>query len=127
MYHAAESHDVLIWDKHDQEVENDIQQMQQTHTLLQVQKLASQRLGKDASLVLPLIAGGFNMVYRLRIEGSCHDAIVRLPFPTAVAFAADKVLYEAATATLLAQETSLPVQRVFSYGQRSQVGPYVML
>jgi hypothetical protein len=90
-------------------------------------KLAEAKFGSQGTLVPPLIGGGFNMLYRVRIEGRSPDIMVRLPCTTLIQFPQEKTVQEAATATFIAKETQLPIPQLHYYGEDSPVGPYVMM
>ncbi|KND87586.1 hypothetical protein TOPH_07772 [Tolypocladium ophioglossoides CBS 100239] len=67
------------------------------------------------------------MLYRIRLEESSPDIMVRLPCPSLIQFPWEKTAQEAATAALIAKETGLPIPRQHFHGEESPVGPYVMM
>jgi hypothetical protein len=73
-------------------------------------------LGKSVSLVTPLIIGGFNVLYPIRIEGSSANVLVRLPCPNQAIFPEEKTLAEAATTSYIYRNTDIPVPRVLKSG-----------
>jgi len=83
-------------------------------------------LGQSATLVTPLIIGGFNVLYPIRIEGSSDSFLVRLPCPNQAVFPEEKTLAEAATTACIAQRTQLPVSKVFHHGVDPEMGPFIV-
>ncbi|KAK0117871.1 hypothetical protein ONS95_012191 [Cadophora gregata] len=74
--------------------------------------------------------GGYNNLYRIRIEGIQDDVIIRLPQPTLAQFPCEKTLGEAAIATFVTQNTQVPVPRVLFHGVStadSEVGPFIII
>ncbi|SPO05371.1 uncharacterized protein DNG_08058 [Cephalotrichum gorgonifer] len=67
------------------------------------------------------------MHYRIRLEGTSPDIMVRRPCPSLVQFPREKIAQEAATAAVIAKETGLLIPRLHFYGEESPVGPYVMM
>ncbi|KAF4980538.1 hypothetical protein FZEAL_3473 [Fusarium zealandicum] len=127
MYDGQEELDNLVWDKNDDDSEKAQKQMRLKTVCSKVEKLAEAKLGKPARLISPLMVGGFNILYRIRLEDTSPDVMVRLPCPSLVQFPDEKTIQEAATAAFIAKETELPIPRQLSYGQQSTVGPFVMM
>ncbi|KAL2752450.1 hypothetical protein ACRALDRAFT_2061008 [Sodiomyces alcalophilus JCM 7366] len=96
-------------------------------TCRKVEELAEEKSGRSATLISPLIFGGFNILYRIRLEGTSPDIMVRLPCPSLVQFPQEKTIHEAATAACIAKHTSLPIPRHLFYGDNSPVGPFVIM
>ena len=118
-YDGQEELDDLVWDKNDEDSEKSLKQMRLKTTCRGVERLAEQRFGTGATLVSPLIAGGFNMLYRIRLAGtpSGPDALVRLPCPSLVQFPDEKTMQETATAKYIAKNTRIPIPLHFFYGE----------
>ena len=129
MYDGQEELDNLVWDKNDEDSEKSLKQMRLKTTCRRVERLAEQRFGTGTTLMSPLIAGGFNILYRIRLAGthSGADALVRLPCPSLVQFPDEKTLQEAATAKYIAEDTRIPIPLHFFYGQDTTLGPFVIL
>ncbi|GJC99508.1 phosphotransferase [Colletotrichum higginsianum] len=127
MYDGQEELDNLVWDKNDEDSGEAQNQMRLKKTCRQVEELAEERCGKPATLISPLIFGGFNILYRIHLDGTSPDVMVRLPCPSLVQFPNEKTVYEAATAALIAKCTQLPVPRQLCYGQDSPVGPFIIM
>lgn len=127
MYDGQEELDNLVWDKNDEDSGEAQNQMRLKTTCRKVEQVAEEKFGKPATLISPLIFGGFNILYRIRLKETSPDVMVRLPCPSLVPFPSEKTVYEAATAALVAKETQLPVPRPLFHAQDSMVGPFVMM
>ncbi|KAM5350184.1 hypothetical protein ACJ41O_006689 [Fusarium nematophilum] len=127
MYDGQEELDNLVRDKNDDDYDESQKHMRLKTTCREVEKLAAEKFGKPATLISPLIFGGFNVLYRIRIEGVPGDVMVRLPCPSLVQFPDEKTVQEAATAACVAKNTRIPVARQFFHGENSRVGPFVIL
>lgn len=86
MYDGQEELDNLAWDKNDEDSEKALKQMRHKSVCRNVEGLSEAKFGKPATLITPLVAGGFNMLYRIRIEEISPDIMVRLPCPSLVQF-----------------------------------------
>ncbi|KAH8653605.1 hypothetical protein BX600DRAFT_515868 [Xylariales sp. PMI_506] len=129
MYNGRQDFDNVAWDKNDED-ENDSQmRLRRGSTCRQVEALIAQKCGKSAIFVSPLIIGGFNIHYRIRLdkEESPTDVIMRLPWPYSTRFPAEKVLYEAAATEYVRLNTGIPVAQVLHYGPDSDIGPFLIL
>lgn len=82
---------------------------------------------KPATLVTPLIIGGFNVLYPIRIEGLPTNVLVRLPCPNQALFPEEKTLAEAATAACISQRTLVPIPKLFSHGIDPDIGPFMII
>ncbi|KAL3419901.1 phosphotransferase [Phlyctema vagabunda] len=127
MYDGQEELDNLVWDKNDEDSEEATKRMRLKTTCRQVELLAAQLFGKPATLISPLFIGGFNILYRVRVDGVSPDVIVRLPCPSLVQFPDEKIVQEAGTAVCILKSTEIPLPRVLFYGRESMVGPFVIL
>ncbi|KAJ2895228.1 hypothetical protein MKZ38_006759 [Zalerion maritima] len=127
MYGGQEELDNLVWDKNDEDSDEAQKRMRLKTTCGKVEALAEEKFGKPATLISPLILGGFNILYRIRLEGMCPDVMVRLPCPSLVQFPNEKTIQEAATAALIAKQTQLPIPRQLFFDQDSTVGPFVIM
>lgn len=99
-------------------------------TLRMVESLVTEKIGQRATWVSPLTVGGYNNLYRMRIEESADDVIIRPPQPHRAQFPEEKTLREAATTIFVAEHTSVPVPRMLSYGlptPDSQIGPFIIM
>ncbi|RDL40596.1 Phosphotransferase [Venustampulla echinocandica] len=127
MYSGQEELDNLVWDKNDEDSDKSQKQMRLKTICRQVERLAKQKFRKPATLVSPLIIGGFNILYRLHLEGVTPDIIVRLPCPSLVQFPDEKTDHEAATAAYISNNTEVPTPQVFFSGRDSTLGPFVIM
>lgn len=127
MYDQQEEPDNLVWDKNDEDWDKSLKQMRLKTTCREVERLVAQKFGKQATLLSPLIVGGFNILYRIRLEGSSADVMVRLPGPSLVQFPDEKTIQEAATASFIAENTEVPVPLHIFYGQDPTLGSFIIL
>ncbi|KAF4420245.1 aromatic-L-amino-acid decarboxylase [Fusarium acutatum] len=65
MYEGQGEHDNLVWDKNDEDFEAAQQQMRLKTFCRKVEGFVQQKFGRSATLISPLIIGGFNILYRL--------------------------------------------------------------
>lgn len=99
-------------------------------TCRQVEQLAEHKFGKPATLISPLIGGSFNILNRIRLEGTTPDVMVRLPYPGLVQFPGEKTAQETAAASYIAKKKKhiqIPIPRYFFYGRDSILGSFVIL
>lgn len=127
MYGGQEELDNFAWDKNDEVSEKALKQMRHKSVCRNIEELCEAKFGKSATLITPLIGGGFNMLYRIRLEETSPDIMVRLPCPSLIQFPWEKTAQEAATAAFIAKRTWLPIPRQHFYGEESPVGPYIMM
>jgi len=128
MYTHRQDLDNLAWDKNDADEEEAQKQLRRTSTCRPVEAFVQKNCNKPAVLVTPILFGGLNIHYRMRLEGDPDsDIIVRLPWPSCSQFPGEKLLYEAATAQLLRLSTHLPIARVLHYDDDSEIGPFIIL
>jgi aminoglycoside phosphotransferase (APT) family kinase protein len=127
MYDDQEQMDNLVWDKNDEDSLQGQMQMRLHTTCRKVEEVAEAHFGKPTTLILPLTLGGFNILYRLRLEDAPSDVMVRVPCPGLVPFPTEKTVYEVATAAFIAKQTRLPVPRPLHYKQDSKIGPFVIM
>ncbi|KAF5974580.1 hypothetical protein FBULB1_7716 [Fusarium bulbicola] len=92
MYDGQEEHDNLVWDKNDEVVEVAQQQMRLKTFCRKVEGFVKQKFGRPATLISPLMMGGFNVLYRVRVEDMSPDVMVRLPCPSLVQFPVEKTM-----------------------------------
>ncbi|KAJ4131771.1 hypothetical protein NW768_005968 [Fusarium equiseti] len=126
-YDGQEELDNLVWDKNDEDTEKAQKQLRLTTFCQKVEDLVQDKFGKPTKHVCPIIVGGFNVLYRVRVEGMSPDVMLRVPCPSLVPFPGEKTIYEAATACLLADRTKLPVPRPTSYGEDSDLGSFIIM
>lgn len=127
MYDGQEELDNVAWDKNDEDSEKALKQMRHKSVCRAIEELSEAKFGKPATLVTPLVGGGFNMLYRIRLEETLPNIMVRLPCPSLIQFPGEKTAQEAATAALIAKETGLPIPRQHFYAEESPIGSYVIM
>ncbi|KAF9772833.1 hypothetical protein IL306_009432 [Fusarium sp. DS 682] len=92
-----------------------------------IESFAEKTFAKRATLVPPLIIGGFNVLYPIRVEGLSNMVLVRLPCPNQAVFPEEKTLAEAATAACISHRTAIPVPKLFGHGIDPEIGPFMMI
>ncbi|RSM18645.1 hypothetical protein CDV31_002574 [Fusarium ambrosium] len=124
---ARQESDNLAWDRSDELWEEATKQVRLSSTCRNVEVFAERILGKPATLVPPLIIGGFNVLYPIRVEGRSTNLLVRLPCPNQTIAPIEKTLAEAATAAFIHQHTKLPVPKALHYGDDPEIGPFMII
>jgi hypothetical protein len=124
---ARQDSDNLAWDRSDELWERAMEQVRLSSTCRKIESLAEKLFGKPATLVTPLIIGGFNVLYPIRIEDLSANVLVRLPCPNQTVFPEEKTFADAATAAYISQHTHLPVPKVFYSGIDSNIGPFIVM
>ncbi|KAJ9130148.1 Phosphotransferase [Pleurostoma richardsiae] len=122
--------DNVAWDRNDEAFETSQRFFRLVSTLRKLESFVTRKFGRVASWVSPMRIGGYNNLYRMRLEGSNDDVMIRLPQPNKSQFPYEKTLREAATANFIAQNTRIPVPRVLFYGSSSmdsELGPYTII
>ncbi|POS74666.1 phosphotransferase [Diaporthe helianthi] len=127
MMSAREDSDNLAWDRSDELWEEALRQVRLSSQCRKIEAFAEKTFGKPATLVTPLIIGGFNVLYPIRLEGSSDSVLVRLPCPNQAVFPEEKTVAEAATATYVAQHTEVPVPTIFHHGVDPDIGPFMII
>lgn len=122
--------DNLAWDTNDVAWEASQAYFRRVSTVRKLEALVTQLLDRPASWVSPMRIGGYNNLYRMRLEGpKDDDVMIRLPQPSICQFPCEKTLREVATLNFLTQNTPLPVPRVLCHQSSpsdSQIGPYII-
>ena len=126
MQDTREDFDNLVWDMNDEEWEKVQPELRQRSTISLVEALATEKFGCSSSWITPINIGGYNIVYRLRVN-SFSDVIVRRPIPCYAKFAEEKTMIEFATARYIEKETQIPVAPVLFHGQTSELGYYLII
>ena len=86
--------DSVAWNRNDKVWEESQKLFRRVSTLRRIQSFVTQKFGKTATWVTPMRIGGYNNLYRMRIEGSDDDVIIRLPQPNLAQFPHEKKLFE---------------------------------
>ncbi|KAF7549587.1 hypothetical protein G7046_g8288 [Stylonectria norvegica] len=124
---ARQDSDNLAWDRSDELWEKATKQVRLTSTCRKIESFAERIYGNSAELVTPLIIGGFNVLYPIRIEGVFDKILIRLPCPDQTVFPKEKTLAEAATVACLSQNTQLALPKAFHHGIDPEIGPYLII
>ncbi|KAG4260842.1 phosphotransferase [Fusarium proliferatum] len=125
--YARQDADNLAWDQSDERWEKALKHVRASATCRKVEAFAGRAFGKPATLVTPLIIGGFNAVYPFKIEGLESQVLVRLPCPDQAMFPEEKTMAEVATAACIKQHTQVPIPKIFHHGIDEQIGPYMII
>ena len=65
MYNGQERLDDVVWDKNDEAAEEGLKSLRLKTKCRRVEELASAKFGVEATLVPPIMVGGFNVLYRV--------------------------------------------------------------
>lgn len=68
--------DNVAWDRNDEVWEKTLKRLRTNSTSLAMESLAKEKCGRRATLIEPLMAGGYNMLYRMRLEETLIDDVV---------------------------------------------------
>lgn len=120
------NYDNTAWDSNDDELETVKRQIVSSSFCSRVLSVVSRRFGEAAAELVEIRLGGYNILYRVRVDG-LSDILVRVPCPSLSQFPKEKTLHEAITALPLRQATRLPVPEMLQYETRSEIGPFIML
>ncbi|KAK7948990.1 uncharacterized protein PG986_009876 [Apiospora aurea] len=123
---ARQDSDHLAWDQNDDTYDAAIAHIQET-SISRIADFAGKIYGTPVSLVNKVTAGGFNVLYPLRVEGSSTNAILRMPLPNLYAFPTETKLAETATTRYLVEHTQLPVPSVYHHGIDPKFGSFMIL
>ncbi|KAK9442317.1 phosphotransferase [Metarhizium brunneum] len=124
---ARQDSDNVAWDRSDELWVEAMKQVRSASACRKVVSFAEKMFAKPATLVTPLIIGGFNVLYPIRIEGLATNVLVRLPCPNQALFPEEKTLAEAATAVCISQRTLVPIPELFSHGIDADIGPFMII
>jgi len=127
MIEGPDDFDNLVWDKNDQEWEIVQPKLRQRSTLHAVEDLGTAMFGSTAKWVSPMSIGGYNIIYRLKVEGFDSDVLVRRPIPCYAQFPVEKTFIEAATMMYLEKHTKIPVARTFFHGEDPKLGSFIIM
>jgi hypothetical protein len=127
MENARQDFDELAWDKNDEEWEEAQKALTNKSLCRRLELLVAEKFGKPATWITPMIIGGFNNLYRIRVEDISPDVLVRRPFVSQTQFPEEKTLREAATAKYIQQNTKIPTPRVLYYSDVSDIGPFIII
>lgn len=104
MAEGPDDFDYLVWDKNDEEWEKVKQQLRQPSTLQAVEDLATTKFGSTAKWISPMNIGGYNIIYRLKVDGLDSEVLLRRPIPCYAQFPVEKTSIEAATMMYLEKQ-----------------------
>ncbi|CAG8961750.1 hypothetical protein HYFRA_00006293 [Hymenoscyphus fraxineus] len=125
--HAREDLDNLAWDKNDEAWEVSQARLLKISTSKTAASIAAAKFDNEVTFSPPVLLGGFNILFKIEVEGMASDVFMRLPCPDVSQFPSEKTLYEGATARYVKQYTKIPTPKVFYYGDESELGPFMIL
>ncbi len=124
---ARQDSDDVAWERSDEVWEEDMRRARRHSVCCKIEAFASKSFGSAATIVPPLVLGGFNAIYPIRIEDCSDPVIVRCPLPHQALFPEEKTLSEAATAMFLIQHTQTPIPKLLNYGVDTEIGPFLVM
>ncbi|KUJ14897.1 uncharacterized protein LY89DRAFT_708507 [Mollisia scopiformis] len=127
MIEGPDDFDYLVWDKNDEEWEIVQPKLRQRSTLHAVEDLGTAKFGSTAKWVSPMSIGGYNIIYRLKVEGFDSEVLVRRPIPCYAQFPVEKTSIEAVTMMNLKKHTKIPVARTFFHGEDPKLGSFIIM
>jgi len=104
-----------------------LEMRQKTSAVRLVEVLATEKFDSPATWVTPMNIGGFNIVYRLQVEGFSFEIIVRRPISCWAQFPEEKTLIEASIANYIEKQTQIPIVPVFFQRNISELGYYLII
>ncbi|KAH8168578.1 phosphotransferase enzyme family protein [Sarocladium implicatum] len=122
--------DDLAWDKGDKEAEAWERSLHKAQLYRDIGSFILQyRPGKPVELHSP-VRGGYNIFYRLEYNDGSSTAL-RSPCKGIVKCPDEKIRYEVATMRFIAEETTIPVSKVYHYGTAAEnptgLGPFIIM
>ncbi|KAK4213746.1 phosphotransferase-3 [Rhypophila decipiens] len=125
---ARQASDDLAWDRTDESWADSMKQVRLKSTCQKIEALAQKVFEGPVTLVPPIIIGGFNVLYPIRIQDRPDEKILfRLSCPNQAILPQEKTEAEAATARYLAEFSTLPVPTIFHQGTEPDLGPYMVI
>ena len=124
---ARQDSDDVAWERSDEVYDEDLRQARRGSVSDRIEAFASKMFRSPATVVTPLMLGGFNAIYPLHIEDHSDPILVRCPLLHQPLFPEEKMISEAATATFLSQHTKIPIPKLFNYGVDTNIGPFLVI
>ncbi|KAK0390111.1 hypothetical protein NLU13_3684 [Sarocladium strictum] len=124
---ARQDSDNLAWDRSDELWDKAMKAVRSRSACRKIESFAEKMFAKRSTLMTPLIIGGFNVLYPIRVEGLSTTVLVRLPCPNQAVFPEEKTLAEAATAACIRHRTAIPTPEIFGHGIDPEIGPFIVI
>lgn len=128
---ARQDSDNLAWDRSDELFEKAREYVRLKSQCQKAESVARRIMGPSTKLVFPLVMGGFNVLYPMRVEdrNPPFQVLVRLCCPDQLVFPEEKTFAEAAMARYIEKNTRVPVPKVFHCGidPDPAIGPFTII
>lgn len=86
-----EDYDNVAWDRDDEVYEKAVLSLRRNMTCEKLETLTSKKCGQQATMDGPLRIGGYNAIYRMKVEeSSMGDVVIRVPIHGSVKFPEEK-------------------------------------
>lgn len=128
--YVKESRDDLAWEENDKQDEIWEKSLYSEEVWRAVGNLILKYRPGAAEVLHRPIKGGYNVLWRLEYKDGSSTAL-RIPFKGSVKFPDEKTRYEAATMRYIAENTTIPVPKVYHYGTAAEnpigIGPFIIM
>ncbi|KAG7289142.1 hypothetical protein NEMBOFW57_005505 [Staphylotrichum longicolle] len=124
---ARQDSDDVAWERSDEVWDEDMRRAQRNSVGHKIEAFAGNMFGSPATVVDPIILGGFNALYPVRIQGRSDAVLVRCPLSHRPLFPEEQTLSEAATIMFLSQHTRIPIPKLSNYGVDTDIGPFLVM
>ncbi|KAF7545964.1 hypothetical protein G7046_g9442 [Stylonectria norvegica] len=122
--------DDLAWEQSDNDVEAWERSLHKADIFRAIGKFILQYRPGEAVELHKAIRGGFNAVYRLEYKDGT-SAVMRIPCKGVVKFPEEKTRYEVATMQYIAENTTIPVPKIYHSGSAEEnptgLGPFIIM
>ncbi|KAI1175571.1 phosphotransferase family protein [Nemania sp. FL0916] len=128
--YATEPSDDLAWEENDRQDEIWEKSLYPKEVRGAVGNLILKYRPGAAEVLHTPIKGGYNVLWRLEYKDGSSTAL-RVPFKASVKFPDEKTRYEAATMRYIAENTTIPVPKIYHYGTAAEnpigIGPFIIM
>ncbi|KAI0192764.1 phosphotransferase family protein [Astrocystis sublimbata] len=128
--YVTEPRDDLAWEENDKQDEIWEKSLYSKEVQRAVGNLILRYRPGAAEVLHRPIKGGYNVLWRLEYKDGSSTAL-RVPFKGSVKFPDEKTRYEAATMRYIAENTTIPVPKVYHYGIAAEnpigIGPFIIM
>ncbi|KAI1428946.1 phosphotransferase family protein [Xylaria sp. FL1777] len=128
--YVTEPRDDLAWEENDKQDEIWEKSLYSKEVRRAVGNLILRYRPGPAEVLHRPIKGGYNVLWRLEYKDGSSTAL-RVPFKGSVKFPDEKTRYETATMRYIAENTTIPVPKVYHYGTAAEnpigIGPFIIM